>query len=157
MEKEPILISACLLGLSCRYDGCGKTYAGIDGLQELCAMVPVCPEQMGGLSTPRTPAERRGNLVVTAAGTDVTEQYERGAEQTLKLAEQFGCRAALLKEKSPSCGCGRIYDGTFSGTLTGGDGVTARLLLEHGIEVFGENQLDRLKERLNGRKEERSE
>ncbi len=157
MEKEPILISACLLGLSCRYDGCGKDYAGIGSLHGLCAMIPVCPEQLGGLATPRIPAERRGDRVVTAAGTDVTEQYERGAEQALRLAGQFGCRMALLKEKSPSCGCGRIYDGTFSRTLTEGNGVTAQLLLEHGIQVFGENQLDRLKESLNGRKEERSE
>lgn len=120
-------------------------------------MIPVCPEQMGGLSTPRPPAERRGDRVVTAAGTDVTEAYGRGADQALKLARQFGCRIALLKEKSPSCGCGRIYDGTFSRTLTGGNGVTAGLLLEHGIEVFGESRIGELAERLNKQREERSE
>ena len=77
-------------------------------------------------------------------GLDVTEPYRRGAEETLKLCRLLGCEAAVLKERSPSCGCGRIYDGTFSGTLTAGNGVTAELLMEHKIPVFGESQIEAL-------------
>ena len=106
-------------------------------------LVPVCPEQLGGLATPRPPAERRGGRVVTQTG-DVTAQYRRGAEETLKLCQLLGCKAAVLKERSPSCGHGRIYDGTFSGTLTAGDGVTAELLTAHGIPVYGESQIEML-------------
>ena len=113
MERIPVLVSACLLGLACRYDGKGKTYGQLEGLERACALIPACPEQLGGLATPRPPAERRGCRVETEAGTDVTAQYERGAAQALFLAEKYGCRLALLKEKSPSCGCGRVYDGTF--------------------------------------------
>ena len=118
MERIPVLVSACLLGLACRYDGKGKTYGQLEGLERACALIPACPEQLGGLATPRPPAERRG------------------------------CRLALLKEKSPSCGCGRVYDGTFSRTLIPGDGVTAELFRKRGIEVFGESQVEELLRRL---------
>ena len=106
--------------------------------------VPVCPEQLGGLPTPRKPSERRGERVVMNDGRDVTAEYRRGAEEALRLARLYGCTAAVLKEKSPSCGCGRVYDGTFSGTLTDGDGVTAALLKENGIKVYGESELEKL-------------
>ena len=135
-----ILISACLLGVCCRYDGDSKAYPGIEQLARQHTLVPVCPEQLGGLPTPRPPAERRGDRVVTRSG-DVTEQYRRGAEETLKLCKLFGCEAAVLKERSPSCGRGAVYDGTFTGTLTPGDGVTAELLASHGIPVYGESQI----------------
>ena len=138
-----ILISACLLGSCCRYDGASKAHPLAAALAECQTLVPVCPEQLGGLPTPRPPAERRGNRVVTQSG-DVTEQYRRGAEEALRLARLYGCTAAVLKEKSPSCGSGRIYDGTFSGTLTDGDGVTAELLKENGIKVYGESELEKL-------------
>ena len=138
-----ILISACLLGSCCRYDGASKAHPLAAALAECHTLVPVCPEQLGGLPTPRPPAERRGDRVVTQSG-DVTEQYRRGAEETLRLARLYGCTAAVLKEKSPSCGCGRVYDGTFSGTLTDGDGVTAELLKENGIKVYGEGELEKL-------------
>ena len=148
MERIPVLVSACLLGLACRYDGKGKTYGQLEGLERACVLIPACPEQLGGLATPRPPAERRGCRVETEAGTDVTAQYERGAAQALFLAEKYGCRLALLKEKSPSCGCGRVYDGTFSRTLIPGDGVTAELFRKRGIEVFGESQVEELLCRL---------
>lgn len=107
-------------------------------------LIPVCPEQLGGLPTPRPPAERQGEQVMTASGTDVTEQYRRGAEETLRLCRLFGCKAAVLKERSPSCGRGRIYDGTHTRTLTAGDGITAELLMKHGITVYGESQIKEL-------------
>ena len=134
-----ILISACLLGCRCRYDGGSKPHPDALGLAERHELVPVCPEQLGGLPTPRPPAERVGDRVLTAAGNDVTEQYRRGAEEALRLCRVTGCQAAVLKERSPSCGCGDVYDGTFSGTLTEGDGVAAALLKEAGIPVCGES------------------
>lgn len=138
-----ILVSACLLGAACRYDGASKEYPLIDELCRLHEVVPVCPEQLGGLPTPRDPAERQGECVVTRAGADVTAQYVRGAQQALLLARRLGCEVAVLKEKSPSCGSGRIYDGTFSGTLTDGYGVTAQLLRREGIRVLGESELEK--------------
>lgn len=136
-----VLVSACLLGVACRYDGQSKAYPLIDELCRLHQVVPVCPEIMGGLPTPRTPAERCGTQVITKTGGDVTENYRRGARQVLHLAKTLGCTAAVLKERSPSCGSGQIYDGTFSGTLTDGWGVAAQLLRENGIRVVGESQL----------------
>lgn len=117
---------------------------GAEALAGRHDLVPVCPEQLGGLPTPRTPSERRGDRVVMNTGADVTEQYRRGAEAALRLCRLTGCEAAILKERSPSCGCGRIYDGTFTGTLTDGDGVTAALLKENGIKVYGESELEKL-------------
>ena len=107
-------------------------------------LVPVCPEQLGGLSTPRPPAERQGERVMTGDGTDVTAPYLRGAEETLRLCRLLDCEAAVLKERSPSCGRGEIYDGTFTGTLAKGDGVTAQLLAAHGIAVYGESGIEEL-------------
>ena len=141
-----ILISACLLGCACRYDGQSKPHPLALELAKQGLAVPVCPEQLGGLSTPRQPSERRGDRVVTRDGRDVTAEYRRGAEETLRLAQLYGCGAAVLKERSPSCGCGRIYDGTFTGTLTGGDGLTAALLKENGIRVYGESEIEKAKE-----------
>ena len=145
-QKSKLLISACLLGAACRYDVKSVPLPAeiITALNEKYAIVPVCPEQLGGLPTPRDPSERRGDAVVTEAGQDVTAQYTRGAQQALYLAETLGCRAALLKERSPSCGSGEIYDGTFSRTLTPGDGVTAALLKAHGITVYGESEIEKL-------------
>ena len=138
-----LLISACLLGTCCRYDGASKPHPLVGQLAECHTLVPVCPEQLGGLPTPRPPAERRGDRVVTKTG-DVTEQYRRGAEETIKLCKLLGCQAAVLKERSPSCGYGEVYDGTHSGILTDGNGVTAALLYANGIPVYGESQIERL-------------
>ena len=134
-----ILVSACLLGVPCRYDGQSKRHPLA---QELCRrhrVIPVCGEIFGGLPTPRPPAEIQGDRVVTRDGRDVTEAYRRGAEAAAQLARLTGAQAAVLKERSPSCGCGAIYDGSFSGALIPGDGVTARLLKAHGIPVTGES------------------
>lgn len=139
-----LLISACLLGCRCRYDGAAKPHPAVEALAARYELVPVCPEQMGGLSTPRPPAERRGNRVVTENGTDVTAQYVRGAEEAVRLCTLLGCGAALLKERSPSCGRGQVYDGTFSRTLTAGDGVTAERLTALGVPVYGESQVEEL-------------
>ncbi len=141
-----ILVSACLLGIRCRYDGSGHCDPRMEKLMEKHCLIPVCPEIYGGLPTPRTPAERVGDKVVSKAGEDVTAAFLKGAEETLALAKLFGLRYALLKERSPSCGFGEIYDGTFLGALTQGDGVTSELLAEHGIAVFGESRLGELLE-----------
>ena len=143
---EPILISACLLGTACRYDGGSKPVLSVEALLGRYQLVPICPEQLGGLPTPREPSERLGDRVVMKSGADVSAQYQRGAEQALHLARVFGCKKAVLKERSPSCGAGEIYDGTFSGHLTSGDGVTAELLKANGIEVFGESEIETLLE-----------
>lgn len=143
-----ILVSACLLGVRCRYDGRGGLIPGAAELLDQHHLIPVCPEIMGGLATPRTPAERVKKQVLTKDGADVTWAYEKGAEEVLRLAGLYGCKAAVLKERSPSCGSGRIYDGSFTGTLTDGDGVCAACLKEHGIKVYGESQVERLLEEL---------
>ena len=141
-----ILISACLLGLSCRYDGDSKPHPLAEELARRHQLVPVCPEQLGGLPTPRPPAERRGDRVITRAGGDVTAQYRRGAEETWKLCRLLDCQAAVLKERSPSCGSGEIYDGTFTGTRISGDGVTAETLRAQGIQIVGESRIGDLLE-----------
>ena len=141
---DKLLISACLLGVPCRYDGKSKPAAKIDALREKYELIPVCPEQLGELPTPRTPSERRGDRVVMADGTDVTAQYQRGARSALELCLREGCIAAVLKERSPSCGSGEIYDGTFTHAVISGDGVTAELLKQSGIKVYGETELGAL-------------
>ncbi len=145
-----ILVSACLLGIPCRYDGAGKADPAIEKLRQGGhTLIPVCPEILGGLPTPRPPAERLPDgRVVTREGKDVTAEYRSGAEQALALARKQGCVLTVLKERSPSCGRGRIYDGTFSRTLIPGSGVAAQLLEENGIPVYGESQLEELLERL---------
>ena len=141
---EHLLISACLLGAQCRYDGQSKPVLEMVALSEQFDLVPLCPEQLGGLPTPREPSERLGEAVVTKGGADVTAQFSRGAAQALHLARLFGCKKAILKARSPSCGSGTVYDGSFSGRLTDGDGVTAALLKANGITVYSEEDLDQL-------------
>ena len=135
---KPILVSACLLGTPCRYDGSGKADARLLKLGAKRQLIPVCPELLGGLPTPRPPAERVGARIFDNSGADVTSAYLRGAQETLRLARLLGCKTAILKARSPSCGAGQIYDGTFSGTLVPGHGVTAALLAQNGITVFTE-------------------
>ena len=143
-----ILVSACLLGIDCKYNRKNNKNDKVIELLKDHDLIPVCPEIMGGLTTPRTPAEIRKNIrknkneVITKDGKNVTKQYQKGAEEALKIAKLYNCQIAILKEKSPSCGCGRIYDGTFTGTLIDGDGITARLLKKHGIKITGETTID---------------
>ena len=141
---ENLLISACLLGVSCRYDGKSKPLPEALKLMEKYNLIPVCAEIMGGLSTPRPPAEIIGEKVLTESGRDVSAEYARGAEEVLRLGKIFGCKKALLKEKSPSCGSGIIHNGKFDGGLVPGFGNTAELLIKNGIEVFGESRIDEL-------------
>ena len=144
VKRARILVSACLLGVYCRYNGERKQMDGIERLMERAELIPVCPEILGGLPTPRPAAERVGNRVMNREGADVTEAYRRGAEETLRLAELFGAKMALLKERSPSCGMGKIHDGSFLGRIVDGSGVTAELLAAHGISVYGESCIDEL-------------
>ncbi len=174
---EKILVSACLLGEAVRYDGKDNLLDSPlwQGWQQQGRFVSICPECAGGLPTPRpaaeivsppaeirrppaessrlsaemqTPDPKQAIRVLTVDGTDVTDAFEKGAEAALKLAREANIRFAILKARSPSCGKGLIYDGSFSRTLIDGDGITAALLSQHGIEVFTEYQLQQLAERL---------
>ena len=132
-----IIVSACLAGYPCRYDGKTVTNEEIVALVKQGGAIPVCPEMFGGLPCPRVPSERTPDdaHVITRDGADVTEAFRKGAEETLRMARLYGCEIAILKARSPSCGYGQIYDGSFSGTLREGSGVTAELLTENGITV----------------------
>ena len=141
-----LLVSACLLGIGCKYSGgdnhCPALLAALQAGGHTA--VPVCPEVYGGLPTPRPPAERRARRVVTEAGADVTAQYQKGAQAALALYRLCGCEGAVLKANSPSCGCGTIYDGSFAHRKVAGDGVTAELLKAHGVPVCTEQDFARL-------------
>lgn len=143
---ENVLISACLLGFECKYCGGSNklTEQQLAALGERFRLIPVCPETAGGLPTPRDPSERLGDKVVSNQGRDVTAQYQKGAETALWLARRYDCKAALLKENSPSCGSGQIYDGSFTGKLIPGDGVAAEELKKEGLIVFSESDTDLL-------------
>lgn len=134
--KEKILVSACLLGLNCKYDGENNYSKDIDEFLKDYEVIPICPEIMGGLPTPRISAERVDGRVVTKDGRDVTKEYIKGAKESLFLARKYNVKKALLKLRSPSCGYGKIYDGTFSHTIIDGNGVTAELLKQNGIEII---------------------
>ena len=147
-----VLISACLLGVKCRHNGRDSKSEEVMQRVEGDELIPVCPEQLGGLSTPRPPAEIVGGdgadvldgcaSVITVEGEDKTGEFLGGAHQTLEIAKSQNATHAVLKSRSPSCGCGRIYDGTFTGELGDGDGVTAALLRRHGIQVITEADLE---------------
>ena len=141
-----ILVSACLLGTPCRYDGQSKPVPALERLRDMGhTLIPVCPEVLGELPTPRPPAELQPDgRVINRAGEDVTAPYRKGAELALELARWEGCTLAVLKAKSPSCGCRQVYDGSFTGTLIPGQGVAARLLEESGIRVVDETEADTL-------------
>ncbi len=133
-----IVVSACLVGFSCRYDGKANTVDWIKKLYQKGFALPVCPECFGGLKTPRTPCEIIENKVISAKGEDCTVPYLYGAFQALLLAQQFGAKFAILKAKSPSCGVSQIYDGTFTRRLICGDGMFTRLLRQNNFFVCTE-------------------
>lgn len=141
-ETMKVLVSACLLGIPCRFDGKSKEY-DTDSLisQEI---IPFCPECYGGLPIPRASSEIQNDRVVSSIGRDVTKQYQKGAESAVLLCKKLGIRYALLKSKSPSCGVGKIYDGSFSETLVDGDGITARALKQIGVRVYPEQMTAQL-------------
>ena len=139
---EKLLISACLLGAACRYDGISKAViaeAELARLKEKYDLVPFCPEIYGGLPTPRVPSERIGGKVIMKNGCDVTENYQKGAYEAVRISEILGIKKALLKERSPSCAKSEIYDGSFEGKLVSGSGVAAEALVNSGVAVFSEN------------------
>lgn len=139
-----ILVSACLMGTNCKYSGGNNACEACLELlkrEDVC-LIPVCPEQLGGLCTPRVPSERLEEIVVAQNGEDVTLQFRKGAQEALIIAEKWGCKEAILKEKSPSCGSTWIYDGSFTGTLVPGMGVTAELLKENGIKIMSETCIE---------------
>lgn len=146
MSKKIILCSACLLGINCKYNGKNNRN---EKVMELLAkgeiLIPVCPEQLGGLPTPRCSSELRGSKVFMKiddhAIEEVTGYFEEGAKEVLKIVKLYGAKKAILKQRSPSCGSGQIYDGTFSGKVIEGDGVTAALLKKNGIKVISEEDL----------------
>jgi uncharacterized protein YbbK (DUF523 family) len=136
-----IIVSACLAGIKCRYDGLDNTFEKVVELVSKGEAIPVCPEQLGGLSTPRLPAEIKEDKVININGEDVTENYLKGARETLQIARMTKSNQAILKQRSPSCGCGLIYDGTHSGKIVPGIGLTAKLLLDNGISVKTEEDI----------------
>ena len=139
------LISACLLGCACRYDGQRKPLSPlVKSLMERVTLIPVCPEILGGLPTPRPPAEIVGDRVMNCEGTDVSAAYKKGASEALSLARLYNAQGIILRDKSPSCGKGEIYDGSFSRRLTSGNGICASLFLEAGIPIYGESELKAL-------------
>lgn len=141
MVKEKILVSACLAGINCKYNGKNNENKKIIELIKNKDVILVCPEQLGGLKTPRTPAERQGNKVINKDNIDVTKEYQKGAEEVLELANKLNIKKAILKSKSPSCGKGKIYDGTFSDNLIDGNGITTELLEKHGIKVISSDDI----------------
>lgn len=143
-EKERILISACLVGDNCRYDGKNSLSHKISALLEKYELVPFCPECEGGLKTPRAPSERIGDKVITKDGRNVTKQYEKGAELAWNICFYLKIKVAILKENSPSCGVHKIHDGSFSNKLIDGVGTTTELLKEKGINVISEDEIDTL-------------
>lgn len=140
---ERFIISACLIGIFSRYNGEQESILQLEELVRQGRAIPVCPEQLGGLSTPRSPCERLAERVVNKNGEDVTEQFHHGAQEALRIANLFGATGAILKQRSPTCGSGRIYDGTFTGTLTEGDGILTERLKASGISVYSEQDWEK--------------
>lgn len=151
-----IVVSACLAGICCKYNGGDNAIAGIEELVRQGKAIPLCPEQLGGLPTPRLPAEIKGGSgyevlygkasVMRKDGVDVTANFLKGAVEVLKFCKVMGIEHAVLKSKSPSCGKGVVYDGTFTGKLVEGNGVTAQLLIDNGIVVMTEDEIEALYE-----------
>ncbi|MDL2310990.1 DUF523 domain-containing protein [Peptostreptococcaceae bacterium OttesenSCG-928-C18] len=133
-----ILISSCLLGCKCRYDGITQKQNDLHKLIENNYIIPFCPEQAGGLPTPRKPCEILNNKIVSQDNEDFTNNFTSGAIETLRICKLYNIKYAILKSKSPSCGYGKIYDGTFSKTLINGNGITAKLLSDNGIKIYNE-------------------
>ena len=137
--KPALIVSACLLGVRCNHVGGASTSSAVAALAATHRLIPVCPETAGGLPTPRPASERQPDGTVrTVDGSDATQWYVRGAEHTVRLARATGATRAVLKARSPSCGCEEIYDGTFTRTLAAGEGVTAEALRLAGVEVVTE-------------------
>lgn len=148
MDKVSILTSACLLGVNCRYNGTGDVHKNAVSLLSEAVLIPICPEQLGGLKTPREPAELLKGQVIDRNGIDITGEFKRGAREVLSMARIWQCDYAILKERSPSCGSGFVYDGSFSKQLVSGDGITAAFLKEKGVYVTGESGIPKLMQKV---------
>ncbi len=135
------IASACLCGINCKYSGGNNFNPGVYKKMIEGKVIPVCPEVLGGLPTPRIPAEITGDRVINKSGKDITDDFLRGAFKTLEIAKAVGADRAVFKQRSPSCGCGQIYDGSFSGKVVEGDGIATRILKQHGIRVISEEDL----------------
>ena len=142
--KEKLLVSSCLLGKNCKYNGKNNYQPNIENLHLYYDIYEVCPEVDGGLPTPRDPSEIIGDKVMSIKGNDNTPFYNKGALHALEVCKKYNIKKALLKQKSPSCGSKIIYDGTFTSTVIKGDGVTSKLLKDNGIEVFDEDDIEQL-------------
>ena len=138
---EVILVSACLLGYNCKYNGKNNKNEKVLGYIKNKHVIPICPEVFGDLPTPRLPSEIKGDKVINKRGRDVSNNFIKGANKALEIAKKLNIKKALLKQKSPSCGCGKIYDGNFTNTIINGDGITTRILKENNIEVITEEDL----------------
>ena len=143
--KTKIIVSACLLGENCKYNGSNNRNDDVIALAEEFELVPICPECFAGLSIPRVPSEILDTRVYSKNGEDLTDKFILGAEQALYIAKECNAPCALLKENSPSCGFGLIYDGTFTGKKISGNGITAQLFFDNDIQIFGESQINMLK------------
>lgn len=143
-NMEKILVSACLLGDKCKYNGKDNYIKEIEELKLYYEIIPICPEMMGGLKCPRDPSEIYKNRVISIKNKDVTHQFNEGKRQVLNIVNYVHIRKALLKENSPSCGINFVYDGTFSNKLVSKSGVTAQALKELGLELYNENQIQDL-------------
>jgi len=140
-KKEIKLVSACLLGINCMWNGGEKNCPELAELFKQGLLVPVCPEQLGGLPTPRVPSEiQEDGRILAKDGKDVTDNVKNGAEVASRIAKSVGAKEFIGKSKSPSCGCGKTYDGTFSGKLIDKNGVTADLLQKNGIKIKTEKE-----------------
>jgi uncharacterized protein YbbK (DUF523 family) len=140
-DARPVLVSACLAGRACRYNATAAPHPAALALVEQGRAVLVCPEVLGGLPVPREPMERHQGRAVGASGADHTGAFLAGARRALDICRKHGCVRAILKSRSPSCGCGQVYDGSFSGRLVPGDGFFAALLKENGVDVCTEQDL----------------
>lgn len=141
---EKLLISACLIGTNCKYNGKNNYLELVEELKKKYELIPVCPEILGGLDIPRNPSEIKNNKVISNKGIDVTKEFNLGAKSTLEITMNNNVKIALLKDGSPSCGSNYVYDGTFSKTKIKGNGITSILLKENGIKVFSENEISKL-------------
>ncbi len=141
MKNKIIIVSACLLGLNTKYNGGNNENRDVIALSKRYILIPLCPEQLGGLPTPRPPSEIKGNSVFGINGSDLTTNFLRGAEEALKFAKLYNVKKAILKDGSPSCGSNYIYDGTFTGKKIEGSGITAMLFKRNNIRVYSEKEI----------------
>lgn len=148
-----IVVSECLLGINCKYNAGNNACKPLIEFAKNGGVIPVCPEQLGGLPTPRIPAEIINNKVRNLNGEDVTENFKKGAEEALKIVDLVKPELIILKAKSPSCGYQKIYDGSFTGKIIDGNGVFAKMLIERNYEIITEENKKMLQklEEINGR------